>query len=112
MNNPIIDWELTIQLAGNNNNYAEEYLNLLANDLSKHLKIIHRHFAQQNFDEIKKNIHYILGGLSYCGATRLKSAASDLNNKLNNNMDIADALRNFETEANLFIEYVSIHPCQ
>lgn len=109
MNDSIIDWELSTQLAGNNIEYAKEYLNLLANDLSKQLEIIRKNLEKNNLAEIKKNLHYILGALSYCGATQLKSATVDLNNALKNNTTITDVLIRFETETNLLIEYVNSH---
>lgn len=107
MNNPIIDWPLSIQLAGNNINHAREFLELLAKDVSKQLAIIRTLVKHDQRGQIKNELHKLLGGLSYSGAIRLKSATSDFHNAVKNNDNMSFGFLQFEIEANLFIEYIA-----
>lgn len=110
MNNPIIDWQLSIQLAGNNMNHAKEFLELLTKDVSKQLEIIRALVKHDQKDKIQNELHKLLGGLSYSGAIRLKSATSDFHNAVRNNENILLCFLQFETEANLFIEHTKNFP--
>lgn len=112
MENPIIDWKLSVQLAGNNSDYAKEFLTFLAKELSQQLGIIQDHFQKNQIDELKKELHKLLGALSYSGATRLKFATIDFNEALKNNTHTSMASKNFENEAHLFIEHVQHLPQQ
>ncbi len=105
MNIPIIDWQLSIQLAGNNIHHAREFLQLLVNDLTEQLKIIRDHTTRNQIDLLKKALHKLLGGLSYSGALRLKAATTTFYNAVKNNEDTALTFLAFETEAHLFIEH-------
>ncbi len=106
MNQPIIDWQLSIQLAGNNRNHAKEFLQLLASDLSHQLEIIRNLVKYDQKDQIKKELHKLLGGLSYSGASRLKAATIAFHDALKNNEDISHFFLPFETEVEIFIEHV------
>jgi HPt (histidine-containing phosphotransfer) domain-containing protein len=106
METPIIDWPLSIQLAGNNIDHANEFLQLLANDLIRQLIIIRQHVNQHDIRSLKNEIHKLLGGLSYSGATRLKVSTTAFYNDIKNKIDITPALLKFEIEALLFIEHV------
>lgn len=105
MENPIIDWQLSIQLAGNNINYAKEFLELLAKDVSKQLEIIRALVKHNQKEKLQNELHKLLGGLSYSGALRLKSATSDFHNAVKNNDNILLCFLRFETEAFLFIKH-------
>lgn len=105
MDTPIIDWKLSIQLAGNNIHHANEFIQLLANDLSKELEIIRDHFKHHHTELLKSDLHKLLGGLSYSGVIRLKAATTAFNKNLLNNEDASLSFFEFETEAQLFIAY-------
>jgi HPt (histidine-containing phosphotransfer) domain-containing protein len=105
MNNPIIDWPLSIQLAGNNMDHAKEFLELLTKDLSTQLEIIRAFVKHDKRDQLKKELHKLLGGLSYSGAIRLKSATSDFYHAAKNNENILLCFLQFETEALLFLKH-------
>jgi len=104
--NDIIDWKLSIQLAGNNIDHAKEFLQLLADELTKQLNIIRCH-VNSDHKKLNNELHKLLGGLSYCGALRLKNATKAFYDAVKNDIDIAIVNLQFETEANLFIEYVN-----
>lgn len=106
MNNPILDWPLSIQLAGNNIDHAKEFLKLLTKDVSEQLETIRTLIKHDKRDQLKNELHKLVGGLSYSGAIRLKSATSDFHHAVKNNENILFVFSQFEKEANLFIEYI------
>lgn len=98
MDQPIVDWDLSVSLAGNNLTNAREYIDFLLKDLSKELTIIKQCHASLNYDEIKLRVHKLRGGLCYCGLPRLNSVTLALEQALKNNRDIQTLLVSFENE--------------
>lgn len=106
MKNPIIDWEISKKLAGNNTHHAKEYLALLTKELSAQLESIRFDFKSDHYDNLQKQLHQLLGALSYCGATRLKEATKNLYLAIKHQNNNTLAFSHFETEANILIETV------
>ncbi len=101
MDSPILDWPLSIKLAGNNAQYAREFLQLLAKDLSIQLETIRNYVSNNEFHQIKSELHKLLGALSYSGALRLRNATRVFYDGLPNN--VSSGFVEFENEALLFI---------
>lgn len=105
MDHPVIDWDLSKRLAGNNLKNAKEFLALLAKDLLKELSDIKQSYELNNFEEIKTRIHKLQGALSYCGLPRLKLVTIALENALKKNTGIPTLMSQFEFEINQVIKY-------
>lgn len=75
---PVIDFDLGAQILGSDlpaaRNMVEHFVKMLPGDLEK-LKAT---FKANDRQKLKDLAHYIKGGASYCGASRLKIAATEL----------------------------------
>jgi two-component system sensor histidine kinase BarA len=90
MQNLVIDWELAIQVAGNNRETAKELFSLLIKNLPDNLK------------EIKICLHKLHGALCYCGTPRLKTATANFEKAIDNKQydQITTLLTKLEIEVN------------
>ena len=102
MDLPIIDWELSHKLAGNNSNHAKEFLELLNKELKKELPQLKKNL--NNKAELKKRLHKLHGAISYSGLQRLKAAIIALENALKNNEDVVILFKQFEFELKQVLE--------
>ncbi len=104
--NPIIDWELATQLAGNKRELAKEMLNILSKTLPNDIACIKQCENNKNYDELQKRVHKLHGALCYCGVPRLKQAAAKLETALKNSASakIRSLFEAFEDEANQFLK--------
>lgn len=104
----VIDWELSLKLAGNDINHAKTYLILLSNDLNARIEKLTHSMNDHRYDNMKSEIHQIIGALSYCGAIRLKKAAEDLHAALKAQLNIDEALILFCNEAKLLADFIPL----
>lgn len=95
MEQPLIDWDTTIKLAGNNRQDAEEFLMLFAKELSDELTQLKKSFEMNDFKKMKDQLHRLLGAMSYCSVPRLHDASKNLNQELKKNNDILKLLEKF-----------------
>ena len=70
----IIDWELSIKLAGGNQQAAEELMTLMIKSLPNELSQIKIAVEKNQLDLLKNLLHKLHGALCYCGLPRLKNA--------------------------------------
>jgi two-component system sensor histidine kinase BarA len=100
--NSIIDWDLSIKLAGNNESAAKEILIFLIKDLPTDLNQIKHLFVKNQYTELTKLVHRLHGALCYCGVPRLKEATQALETALkkNNTSEISKLFIIFENEVN------------
>lgn len=96
MDLPIIDWELSKKLAGNNLEQAKEFLELIVKELKKELPEIKKNVQDQT--ALKNRLHKLHGALSYTGLSRLKAATKALEDALKVSHHPAKQLEQFESE--------------
>ncbi|MBX3709617.1 MAG: Hpt domain-containing protein [Gammaproteobacteria bacterium] len=111
-NLPVIDWEQTIKLAGNNRKFAEDMLDLFIKSLPSDVSLIKVSYEAQNYLEMLRAVHKLHGALCYCGLPRLKTMAAHLETELKNNiMDgLPSLIEQFDTEVILLLEHYSRLP--
>lgn len=83
---PIIDWDLGIKLAGNQQPLAHDLLGLLVNSLPQEVFTIKDLHAKKNYPELTKQVHKLRGAVAYCGLPRLKTLLSLLETELKNHI--------------------------
>lgn len=75
---PGVDWDMCLDLTGNNERLAEDLLNMFAESLPEEMAILEQAFAQNDVDELKKQAHKMHGALCYCGIPDMKQTMLDL----------------------------------
>ncbi len=105
-NDPVIDWEQGIKLAGNKRETAEELLRILIQTLPQELQQLTEIKNLGNYPELLKRIHKLHGGLCYCSTPRLRKAAANLESALKKNQlnELADLFNHLFNEAQLVIQ--------
>ncbi len=81
----IIDWELSLKLAGNNQQTAEDLLALLIKTLPNELSDIKSAFENNQHYLLKRLLHKLHGALCYCELPNLKQAVKAFESALKNN---------------------------
>lgn len=81
----IIDWELGIKLAGNQQSLAEEMIVLLTRNLPEEFAQIRQAKKENNFELLLQLVHKLHGAICYCGTPRLKKIISTFENALKDN---------------------------
>lgn len=82
---PIIDWQLGIKLANNNQALAEDLLALFIKSLENEFVNIKLAYENCNHDELLHHVHKLHGAACYCGVPRLKDAVAILEAALKQN---------------------------
>jgi len=82
---PIIDLELGTSLMNNNATVAKEMLDYLVSELPTTKALLTSLFKNNNWPELKNQVHKLRGALCYCGVPRLKFVADNLEVALQNN---------------------------
>ncbi len=102
MQHSVIDWELAIQLAGNNREFAEDMFFRLVKELPNEVIAIKKEYDIYDFKALKMSLHKLHGALCYCGAPRLKMAVAAAEQALNNKkyIQMPTLLAQLELEAN------------
>jgi len=103
---PVIDWELGLKLAGNNREIAEELLDMLAATLASDIKQIQDLYEKKNCKELAEKLHRLHGAVSYCGVPRLKKILATLEVAVKQNkMDtLPELLEILHHESQLLLE--------
>ena len=83
---PVVDWELAMKLAGNNQDIAKEILALFIKNIPGELTAINQSFQNKNYQEMGKQLHKLHGALCYCGLPRIKMLVAQLESSLKNNV--------------------------
>ena len=100
---PIIDWELSKKLAGNNLEHAKEYLALVIKELKKEIPLIINYSSET---ELRARLHELRGVLSYSGLERLKAVAISLEKDLKNNKCLKSSLDKIEKETEIVLQNI------
>lgn len=87
MNQPVIDLELGLQLAGNNADLARDMLLLMTKSLPADFDEIKVDYLAKNFNSLQQRLHKLHGALCYCGLPRLKLAVNQFETALKKNDD-------------------------
>lgn len=103
---PIIDWDLSIKLAGNKKDLAEDMLNMLVNNLSADITSIKTCYKLKDYQGLLKRVHRLHGALCYCGLPRLKSVINQLELDLKNNIytNLAELFLELDHETQLVLK--------
>jgi len=104
---PIIDWSLSLKLAGQQPALAKDILAILIKDLAQNLEHIQRLYASKNYVELRSQIHKLHGAVCYCGLPRLKIILFRLETNLKNN--IIDSLPSFLDQLNIEVNDLLRH---
>jgi PAS domain S-box/PAS domain S-box len=102
----IIDLELGASIINSDINNAKEALKMLIDTLPENLQKMQAAYNAKNIEELAKSAHYLHGGLSYCGAPKLRKAVKTLETLIRSgNLDQLDLLyQNFCLEIEALID--------
>jgi two-component system sensor histidine kinase BarA len=109
---PIIDRQDGLRLAGQNQAFADEILNLFIAELKAETQAFHALLAQNNLVELQKQIHKLHGACCYTGTPRLKACIYHLETVLKTQQaaDLASLLTQLSDEADALIaEHKNAH---
>ncbi len=81
----IIDWDVAVQQANGKNSLAIDMLHMLIESLPGHKAALKSAFEAKDFVAFHEEVHKLYGALCYCGTPRLKKAAKELDQTLQNN---------------------------
>lgn len=106
---PVIDWEQSSRLAGQNDSLAKEILGLLIKDLPSELTALHELGQVKNYHELQRRVHKLHGAVCYTGTPRLKMLLAQLETHLKNHImdDLSFLLNQLDTEIHLLLEHYS-----
>ncbi len=76
----IFDKQQGIDLAGGNEQLANELLPMLVSELPAHRENLLTAKQAEDIDDLKKHIHKLHGGSKYCGVPALRKASADFEN--------------------------------
>lgn len=83
---PVIDWELSLKLANNNHDLANDMLSLIYQRLPADIAQIKAFYHEQNTHQFIHHVHKLHGALCYCGLPRLKFLIAHLESDLKNHI--------------------------
>ena len=107
--NNIIDLNLGLKLANNNEELAADLLSMLIKELPNTKKDISHALKSRNLSNLKHFVHKLHGSCCYCGVPQLKTAAFDLENTLNKIKDPEKLIdQNIINQVNNFIESINV----
>lgn len=103
----IFDSALSLKLANNRPELAEELLEELVESLPSELEEIDHAFEAGDFDGLRERVHRLNGGIRYCGVPRLQHAVDRLETitKHGTRHEIGFALKVFDTEARALLAW-------
>lgn len=81
----IIDWPLSVKLANDSADVAEELFGMLITELPIARKDINDSFTKKNYDLLHQHVHKLYGATCYCGVPRLKALTLEILIKLKTN---------------------------
>ncbi|HEX4045386.1 MAG TPA: Hpt domain-containing protein [Gammaproteobacteria bacterium] len=104
---PIVDWKLSIKLAGNKTDLAKDMFDLFIEKLPEDLATIKAAYLSHDHVVLRQSLHRLHGALCYCAAPRLKAIVLKLEITLKNNIteDLPPLLDQFNAEAALLLEH-------
>jgi HPt (histidine-containing phosphotransfer) domain-containing protein len=73
-----LDWEHLHQLSEDNTEFEMELLQMFVEDLPEHLEAVKVAIANNDFESIKHEGHYIKGSSANVGATAMRNSAEKL----------------------------------
>ena len=102
----IIDWNLSLKLAGNKKDLATDLLSLLIKMLPREITEIKKAKSDNDVEDLLSRLHKLHGAICYVGLPRLKKAMATLESsiKKNNQADIATQFTEFEHEVTQVLE--------
>lgn len=111
---PVIDWELSLKLAGNNRDLARDMLTLIYQQLPDDIAQIKALHHEQNTPQLIHHVHKLHGALCYCGLPRLKLLIAHLESDLKNHiMDSSlPLLGQLDIEVSLLATAMVVEPHQ
>lgn len=74
----VVDWELSLRLASDNVQLAQELLDMYAEALPKFRHDIKRNASIKNYDALYGHAHKLHGSSSFCGVPHIREAAKQL----------------------------------
>jgi two-component system sensor histidine kinase BarA len=105
----IIDWNLTLKMANNKQDFAEEMLFLFSKALPADLRAISLAEENRDYIALSKYLHKLEGATCYCGVPRLRRSIQDLQRalKANDLIILPTLISELEFEAMHVIESVT-----
>jgi two-component system sensor histidine kinase BarA len=83
---PVLDWELSMKMAGGKREVAEEILSMLLDTLPNEKISIQSLYEQQQIADLTQRVHKLHGAVCYCGTPRLKIVLNHIETQLKNNI--------------------------
>ena|SRR5579872_1251828 len=82
---PIIDWDLSLKLAGNKKDLADDILSMIVDELPTEMSAIKKFIAEKKYQDLLKYVHKMHGALSYSGLARIKNLVAQMESDLKTN---------------------------
>ncbi|HYF97957.1 MAG TPA: Hpt domain-containing protein [Coxiellaceae bacterium] len=73
-----VDWKLSVQLANNNADTAQELLDMMRDELPQAKQLLIASFQAQDAKRLASEAHKLHGGCCYCGLPKLKELIRSL----------------------------------
>lgn len=101
-NKMVVDWELSLKLAGNRPEIANEMFQLFIETLPKELATIQECYNNNNLPSLLAQVHRLHGASCYCGVPHLKNALASFETALkqNNLVNLSVLMASLIDEAN------------
>ena len=90
MENKVYDEQLSLELAGGNQDLARQMLDMLMNELPTLQASMNTAFQHGDKAALYDNVHKINGSTRYCGVPAVSTAANDLEQLLKEDTDELD----------------------
>lgn len=101
-----IDWDMTLRMAGNKAELANDMLSMLISKLPEDAALIRALYNDQKIPELAHHVHKLHGALCYCGLPRLKRVVVKLESDLKSNImdNLVSHLDQLDLEVELLLE--------
>lgn len=103
---PVIDWDVSLKLAGNQKELADDILAMLIANLPEEVAVIKQLNAEKNYQELRKHVHKMRGALSYSGLSRIKNLIGRIETDLKTNIIVSlpSSIQQLDTELQHLLE--------
>lgn len=109
----VYDHNESLELAGNNEELANELFNMLVKELPVHKQKIEHAGTNHDFENLKQFTHKLHGACSYCGVPQLRASAFALENiiSFSESVDIDKEIKTLITALDSLINYAKNTEC-
>ncbi|MBB3168272.1 response regulator [Simiduia aestuariiviva] len=107
----VVDVQESLRLANNKPNLARDMLNMLLDTLAEDQQSMQSSFKAKDYKSLETTVHRLHGGCCYCGVSRLRSAAHQLDKSLQakDTSQLSEQMEHLDIEINALLEWSESH---